>query len=178
MAMAKHTFELFPGRTLHSAFYKDVKNSAALHKALLNQEFDAALVNASLLVDPFQVYAAASRVLLCETTTRLTTKSMHAELVFNLSGSRNVTESFRRFGVADDCTSLVLCVFDADDATLASLASLVEGTLTPFNELGQHLTPAGVKAIRKFYKIQDLELGSSTLVDAIVCRIATKSCNK
>lgn len=89
-----------------------------------------------------------------------------------------MTESFRRFGVADDCKSLVLCVFDADEATLASVASLVEGTLTPFGELGQHLSQADVKLIRKYYKIQDLELESSSLVDAIVCRIATKSCNK
>lgn len=36
-------------RTLHTAFYKDVKNSAALHKALLDQEFDVALINASLV---------------------------------------------------------------------------------------------------------------------------------
>lgn len=130
------------------------------------------------LVDPFQIHASAARALLCETTTKLTTKSIHAELVFNLAGSRNVTESFRRFGVSDSCTSLVLCVFDADDAALAHAATLVEGTLTPFSELGQHLTPADVKLVKKFYKIQELELGSSSLTDAIVCRIATKSCSK
>lgn len=98
--------------------------------------------------------------------------------MFNLAGSRNVTESFRRFGVSDTCTALVLCVFDADDVALANAATLVEGTLAPFSELGQHLTPADMKLIKKFYKIQELELGSSSLTDAIICRIATKSCSK
>lgn len=183
-------------------------NSAALRQALLDQEIDVALVNASLvrhqcayirsmtkhfvlncplvsslraiiqLVDPFQIHAAAARALLCETTTKLTTKTLHAELVFNLSGSRNVSDSFRRFGVADDCTALVLCVFDADDAALAAAATLVKGERVPFSELGQHLTPADMKNVRKFYKIQDLELTNSSLTDAIVNRIATKSCNK
>ncbi|TYZ57061.1 hypothetical protein PybrP1_000964 [[Pythium] brassicae (nom. inval.)] len=178
MAFELLTYELFPGRTLHAAFFKDVANSAALRQALLNQETDIALINASLLVDPFQIHAAAARALLCETTTKLTTKTLHAELVFNLSGSRNVSESFRRFGIADDCTALVVCVFDADEAALASAAALVQGTAVPFSELGQHLTPADVKAVRKFYKIQDLELSTSLLSDAIVNRIATKSCNK
>lgn len=129
-------------------------------------------------MDPFQIHAAASRALLCETTTRLTTKTLHAELVFNLSGSRNVSESFRRFGVSPDCTTLVLCVFDADEAALARAAALVQGEHTPLSELGQHLTPADMKALKKFYKIQDLELSSSSLTDAIVNRIATKSCSK
>lgn len=208
MAFELLTYELFPGRTLHAAFFKDVTNSAALRQALLNQETDVALINASLvrarssslpllhrppfiptlthphphdrhqLVDPFQIHAAAARALLCETTTKLMTKTLHAELVFNLSGSRNVSESFRRFGVADDSTTLVLCVFDSDEAALATAAALVKGTAVPFHELGQHLTPADVKAVRKFYKIQDLELRTTSLSDAIVNRIATKSCNK
>jgi len=130
------------------------------------------------VVDRFQVHAAAARALLCDQSKRLTTKSLHAELVFNLSGSRNVSESFRRFGVSDDCTSLAVCVFDADDATLEKTLALVDGTATSVDELGQHLTPADVKLIKKYYKIQDQELTNSSLADAITCLIATKSCNK
>ncbi|RLN98963.1 hypothetical protein BBJ28_00000946 [Nothophytophthora sp. Chile5] len=171
--------------TLHVGYYTDVKNSAELRQGLLDKKFDVALLNAQLvcmlsfdLVAPFQIHAAASRALLCDASGRLTTRSLHAELVFNLSGSRNVSESFRRFGINDACTSVVLCVFDADEATLKEMETLVEGSLLPFSEVGTHLRPEDVKLIKKFYKIQDQELTCSSLVDAVTCRIATKSCSK
>lgn len=129
-------------------------------------------------MDPFQIHAAASRVLLCDGSSKLSTKNIHSELVFNLSGSRNVSESFRRFGVNASCKSLVLAVFDADEEILAKVAALVEGKLVPFSLLGSHLTSQDEQLIKKYYKIQDLELSASTLVDAITCRIATKSCSK
>ncbi|GMF12380.1 unnamed protein product [Phytophthora lilii] len=95
-----------------------------------------------------------------------------------MSGSRNVSESFKRFGVNDDTTSVVLCVFDADEATLKEVEALVEGMQVPFEELGTHLTHANVRLIKKFYKISEQELTQSSLVDAATCRIATKSCSK
>ncbi|KAF4322379.1 hypothetical protein BBO99_00002981 [Phytophthora kernoviae] len=178
MTLEKQTYALFNGRTLHVGYYTDVKNSPALTQSLMDKKFDVALLNAQLLVGPFQIHAAASRALLCDASDRLTTRSLHAELVFNMSGSRNVSESFRRFGVNDNCVSLVICVFDADEPTVKDVEALIEGTQLPFSELGSHVSEQDVKQIKKFYKIQDQELTQSSLVDAIACRIATKSCSK
>jgi EKC/KEOPS complex subunit CGI121/TPRKB len=108
----------------------------------------------------------------------LTTKTIHSELVFNLSGTRNVAESFRRFGVTEKSDQVLVCVFDADVALVATATQSVEGTPTPITQLGTHLEVSDLTLIKKYYKIQDLELKSSTLVDAIVSRIATKSCSK
>lgn len=121
------------------------------------------------------MHAAAARALLCDQAGRLTTKSLHAELVFNMSGSRNVSESFRRFGVGDASSALVVCLFDADDAAVDKTLARIEGTASSLDELGQH---ADIKLIRRYYKIQDQELTASSLADAITCRIATKSCSK
>jgi EKC/KEOPS complex subunit CGI121/TPRKB len=130
-------------------------------------------------VDVFQVQTAASRALLCHASDKLTTKTLHAELVFNLSGSRNVAESFRRFGIADNSTSLLVCAFDADEEQLKeSLHGLIEGTPTGVQELNKHLQPSDIKNLKRYYKIQDQELTCSTLLEAVVCRIATKSCQK
>ncbi|KAF4137517.1 Kinase binding domain-containing protein [Phytophthora infestans] len=170
MTLEKHTYALFGNRTLHVGYYTDVKNSPTLRQGLLDKKFDIA--------GPFQVHAAASRALLCDASNHLTTRSLHAELVFNMSGSRNVSESFKRFGVNDDTTSLVICVFDADEATLEEAETLVEGMQVPFEELGTHLTDSDIKLIKKFYKISEQELTQSSLVDAATCRIATKSCSK
>ncbi|GLE04274.1 hypothetical protein PINS_up013184 [Pythium insidiosum] len=175
-------FELFGGRTLHTAFFKDVKNSAALRQAVLNQEVNVSLINARMVVDLFAVHAAAARALLCDQDNKLITKTLHAELVFNLSGSRNVAESFRRFGLTDDCDQVLLYVFDADADVLAKAVALVDGTLVESpsikEALGPHLSPSDIATIRKYYKIQDMELQTSSLSDAVTSRIATKSCNK
>ncbi|CAI5727683.1 hypothetical protein KXD40_005661 [Peronospora effusa] len=178
MTLEKHTYPLFNNRTLHVGYYTDVKNSRALRQDLLDKKFDVALINAHLIAGSFQVHAAASRALLCDASNQLTTRSLHAELVFNMSGSRNVTESFKRFGVSNDTTSLVVCVIDADEEALKQVETLVNGTQLPFDELGTHLTSEDVKLIKKFYKISEQELTKSTLVDAATCRIATKNCNK
>ncbi|KAJ0392721.1 hypothetical protein P43SY_011976 [Pythium insidiosum] len=180
--METQRFELFGGRTLHTAFFKDVKNSAALRQAVLNQEINFALINARMVVDLFAVHAAAARALLCDQDNKLITKTLNAELVFNLSGSRNVAESFRRFGLTDECDQILVCVFDADEDAISKALALVDGTLidTPSlkEALGPHLAPNDVAMIRKYYKIQDTELQTSTLSDAVTSRIATKSCNK
>ncbi|KAL4159514.1 hypothetical protein PRNP1_000091 [Phytophthora ramorum] len=178
MTLEKHTYALFGDRTLHVGYYTGVKNSPALRQGLLDKKFDVALLNAQLIVGPFQLHAAASRALLCDASGRLTTHSLHAELVFNMAGSRNVSESFKRFGVNDDTSSLVVCVFDADEAALKEVETLVEGMQLPFEELGSHLTDGDMKLIKKFYKISEQELTQSSLVDAATCRIATKSCSK
>lgn len=160
------------------AYYTDVKNSRALRQGLLDKKVDVALINAQLIAGPFQVHAAALRALQCDASSRLATRSLHAELVFNMSGSRNVSESFKRFGVSDDTTSLVVCVFDADEKVVKEVETLVDGTQVPFQELGAHLTDKDVTHIKKYYKISELELTRSSLVDAATCRIATKSCSK
>lgn len=80
--------------------------------------------------------------------------------------------------MSDDTSSVVLCVLDADEAALKQAEALVQGMQVPFEELGTHLTDADVKLIKKFYKISDMELTQSSLVDAATCRIATKSCSK
>ncbi|KAG1687970.1 hypothetical protein DVH05_004489 [Phytophthora capsici] len=178
MTLEKHTYALFSNRTLHVGYYTEVQNSAALRQGLLDKKFDVALINAHLIAGPFQVHAAASRALLCDASSRLTTRSLHAELVFNMSGSRNVSESFKRFGVSDETMSIVICVFDADEATLKEVETLVEGMQVPFEELGMHLTEGDITLIKKFYKISEQELTQSSLVDAATCRIATKSCSK
>lgn len=176
--MESYKYDLFGGRTLHVALYTNVQNSSALLQLVQDQAVDAALINARLIVDVFQIHTAAGRALLCDQHGTLTTKTIHGELVFNLSGTRNVAESFRRFGVSAGADAILLCVFDATEERLAALSKLVLGSLVPVDQLGSYLATSDLTLIKKYYKIQDLELKSSTLVDAIASRIATKSCSK
>ncbi|RHY09013.1 hypothetical protein DYB36_009124, partial [Aphanomyces astaci] len=87
MTTSSHVYELFGGRTLHVAYYTDVKNSASLLHKILSNELNVALINADTVVSLFQVHAAASRALLSVQNHSMTTNSLHSELVFNLSGT-------------------------------------------------------------------------------------------
>ncbi|OQR81125.1 hypothetical protein ACHHYP_16719 [Achlya hypogyna] len=169
MSVQVYEYELFPGRTLHVALFHDVANAPALLKSLLAQEIDLALINADM------ARRSASRTLLSKTTT---TNTLHSELVFNMSGSRNVTDSLRRFGISESTTKLLVCAFDADEAKLAEMQSLVQGTLVDVSAIEGHVSPENLAQLKKHYKISDMELSVSTLTDAIVSRIATKSVNK
>ena len=108
------------------------------------------------------------------------TNTLHSELVYILSGSRNVTDSLRRFGISAATTKLLICAFDADAAKLNEMRRLVQGTLVDISglESPSHVTPATLQQLKKHYKITDVELTASSLTDAIVTRIATKSVNK
>ncbi|RHY48635.1 hypothetical protein DYB30_011391 [Aphanomyces astaci] len=129
------------------------------------------------VVSLFQVHAAASRALLSVQKHSMTTNSLHSELVFNLSGTRNVTDSLRRFGISNQATQVLVCVFD--DATALDTVG-IDGVLKPVTSIENHahLTPEHIQVLKKHYKIQDLELQVTTLSDAIVSRIATKNVNK
>lgn len=51
---------------------------------------EAALANAALVPDPLVLHAAAYKALAAQARGGLRTRSLHAELVFNLSGSKHV----------------------------------------------------------------------------------------
>ncbi|TDH74202.1 uncharacterized protein CCR75_001177 [Bremia lactucae] len=178
MTLEKHTYALFDNRYLHAGYYVNVKNSSVLRQSFMDKKIDVALLNADLIAGPLQVHAAAMRALQSDASKSLTTRSLHAELVFNMSGSRNVSESFKRFGISEKTTSIVVCVFDADEAILKEVEANVEGIQVPFEELGASLTHQDNQLIIKAYKISELELTQSSLVDAATCRIATKSYSK
>ncbi|EQC35639.1 hypothetical protein SDRG_06923 [Saprolegnia diclina VS20] len=180
MSVQVYTYELFPGRTLHVGLFHDVTNAGELLSQLLAQTIDFSLINAEMVTGLFPLHAAASRTLLSSQNNALLTNTLHSELVYNLSGSRNVTDSLRRFGISAATTKLLICAFDADAAKLDEMRRLVQGTLVDVAglESPSHVTPATLQQLKKHYKITDVELTASSLTDAIVTRIATKSVNK
>ncbi|RHY02611.1 hypothetical protein DYB36_012595 [Aphanomyces astaci] len=168
MTTSSHVYELFGGRWRTTPTLRTVRHC---------RTGDVEFVRQDLVVSLFQVHAAASRALLSVQNHSMTTNSLHSELVFNLSGTRNVTDSIRRFGISNQATQVLVCVFD--DATALDTVG-IDGVLKPVTSIENHahLTPEHMQVLKKHYKIQDLELQVTTLSDAIVSRIATKNVNK
>lgn len=135
---------------------------------------DCAVLNAAMVPDAFIVLQAAARALAAESRSKIATRSLHAELVFSVSGSKHIAETLRRFGVADDTKALVVARFDATPEELDQLKALVAGRLAPLSDLSAVCDRA---ALTKVYKISQQELAlEGGMVDAIACRIAGRDC--
>ncbi|XP_058214356.1 uncharacterized protein LOC131325893 [Rhododendron vialii] len=156
------------GSTLTFALCADVTNS----KELLDlMEPEVAFLNASLIPDVFPVLAAAYKTLLVKSLESLTTRTLHSELVYNYSGSKHITESFKRCGISESSTYVLVARFGSYVDEMKSIEKLVKGKEIDLEEL---LGRANEAQIQKHYKIPGPELGISSLADAITCRIAAR----
>uniref|UniRef100_A0A8C7YHV1 EKC/KEOPS complex subunit CGI121 n=1 Tax=Oryzias sinensis TaxID=183150 RepID=A0A8C7YHV1_9TELE len=84
-----------------------------------------------------------------------------------------ISEAFKRFGIShQDRSLLVVVVHSRDDSeVLSHIAVRVDGQEVPVEEFSSFSDPA---KIRKLYKVSPQEEESGGLLDAVVCRMATK----
>ncbi|KAI1888575.1 hypothetical protein AGOR_G00186580 [Albula goreensis] len=143
------TLELFPGHVVTQLLFKDVKNAAELRKSAMAGEIPGALINPSMVVDPFQVLVATNKALHLQKAGKMKTRTLYSEIIFNLSPTNNISEAFKRFGISD-----------SDDAVQI-----------PVDRVSSLSDTAKIK---KLYKVTPQEDASGSLLDAVICRMATK----
>ncbi|CAL8318722.1 unnamed protein product [Lota lota] len=168
-----HQLELYPGQTVTQVLFKCVRNSADLRKSAMEGKINAALINPKMLVDPFQVIVAANKAVHLQNIGKMKTRSLYSEILFNLSPTNNISEAFRRFGIsdADDAVLVVLVATDDESQTLADVTEMVDGQQVHVEELP---TLSDVTQIRKLYKVTPQEEKIGSLLDSVVCKMATK----
>mmetsp|Transcript_9899 Transcript_9899/g.41547 ORF Transcript_9899/g.41547 Transcript_9899/m.41547 type:complete len:184 (-) Transcript_9899:669-1220(-) len=172
-------FEAFPDRSLHVILFKNVTNADDVHRALLDRSLqpEMALVDPAPTHSLFALHAAAHKAVVDDARGVLTTRTVHSELVYNLSANKHITEGLRRFGMAGDASAVLACRFDATDADVLAMANVIAGDAVPAGDLEAELSSLGDPAIvKKYYKHGDLECkqGVGTVEDAIVQRIGTR----
>ncbi|XP_076886510.1 uncharacterized protein LOC143536389 [Bidens hawaiensis] len=165
-------FEL-SGTTLAVALFSDVTNSKELLELMQagTLEPEVALLNASLIPDIFPALAAAHKTFVSKSRDSLTTCTLHSELVYNYSGSKHISESLKRCGISDTTTYVLVARFGASEEEMIAIKTLIKGKEIDLEELEGR---ANKPQILKHYKITGVELGISTLGDAITCRIAAR----
>ncbi|XP_069765613.1 EKC/KEOPS complex subunit TPRKB [Narcine bancroftii] len=168
-----HELELFPEITVTLLLFKDVKNSAELRKKAVEGAIAGALVNASMVVDPFQVLVAANKAVHLFKLAKMKTRSLYSEIIFNLSPTNNISDAFRKFGIShDDSTLLIVLVDDgAKHSKLEDIISQVNGQQISVQDISKI---ADVAKIKKLYKITPVEEKVGHLLDAIICRMSAK----
>ncbi|XP_046870615.1 EKC/KEOPS complex subunit TPRKB [Hypomesus transpacificus] len=163
--------ELFPEFTVTQLLFKDVKNAVDLRKNAVDGLIKGALINPTMIVDPFQVLIATNKAVHLHKIGKMKTKSLYSEIIFNLLPTNSISEAFKRFGVSDrDECVLVVLVHEGEDAQLlADVVAMVAGQQMPVEHVSSLTDSANIK---KLYKVPPQECGS--LLDAVVCRMATK----
>ncbi|KAJ8127786.1 hypothetical protein O1611_g5851 [Lasiodiplodia mahajangana] len=96
--------------SVHIAFFRDVENAAFLHSQLLarNPDFEYALIDASVVTSRLQVLSAAFRAITVQVAGTMRTPNVHSEMVYSLSPTSNITESYRRYGITPTSRDLVI----------------------------------------------------------------------
>mmetsp|Transcript_19018 Transcript_19018/g.57475 ORF Transcript_19018/g.57475 Transcript_19018/m.57475 type:complete len:176 (+) Transcript_19018:122-649(+) len=162
-----------PDAQLSVTLFRDVQNSKELQERVVAGTLpaDCSVINAVLIPDLFLLRVAAEIALQAQQRGKLKTRSLHAELVHNLSGSRHITESLRRFGISEQVSHVLIARFDATAEQMSAVGDAVKGTSAPVAELS---SLADAPLIQKYHKIGEAELKMGSLVDAVACHMATR----
>ncbi|XP_059360516.1 EKC/KEOPS complex subunit TPRKB [Carassius carassius] len=165
--------ELFPEYTVTQLLFKDVKNATELRKMAVNGEIKGALINPSMVVDSFQILVAANKAVHLHKNGKMKTRSLYSEIIFNLSPTNNISEAFKRFGISDSDSAVHIVLVHNKDETLNinDIILKVDGQQIAVDRVSD-LTD--VAKIKKLYKVAPPEEKCGSLLDAIVCRMATK----
>ncbi|XP_013786264.1 EKC/KEOPS complex subunit Tprkb-like [Limulus polyphemus] len=152
--------------------FSDVTNSKELRQKLVEGSLQCSIIKPSLVLDTFQLLVAANKAVLSQQQGTLKTKGIYSEILYNLSPSKNITESLKTFGIGENDTSiLVLVLNDIDGTKVNSISSVVKGKLASLDTLNMHTNE---QEIKKVYKIKEAEQNCGSLLGSLVSRIAVK----
>nr|XP_046235569.1 EKC/KEOPS complex subunit TPRKB [Scatophagus argus] len=168
-----HKLELFHDLRVTQMLFKEVKNAAELRQSAMAGKINGALINPTMLVNSFQVLVAANKAVNLQKNGKMKTRSLYSEIIFNLSPTNNISEAFKRFGISDgDESVLVVLVHNEDESQLLSdIAAMVNGQQVPVEDVP---SLSDQEKIKKLYKVTPQEEKCGTLLDAVICRMATK----
>lgn len=156
--------------------FEGVTNTSQLLEYMVN-DIRCAIVDLNTICSLFHLKSATYKALLNEQQGNMKTKSISAEILYQLSPTTKINDSIKHYGASPDSTLIAIIVLDEDLAGL-EVQSNVKGTLFDLNLLGTpaYLSLEKAAHIAKFFKVTAQELEISSLESAVLTRLATKDC--
>lgn len=167
------TERLDPSTGLHisMALLRNVKNSKVIKDKVVCGALQCSIMKPSLVAHPFQVIVAANKAASSQVFGSMVTKSIYTELLFNLSISKNISQSLIKFGINEGDEDILVATIHKDGiSSINDVIAEIEGDVVPLTDL-QDI--CDFKLLHKSYKISENELKVTSLLDSIVSRIAT-----
>ncbi|KAK3845539.1 MAG: kinase binding protein CGI-121-domain-containing protein [Linnemannia gamsii] len=160
---------------IHMACFSAVKNAPDLKEKLQNQDksLTFAIVESTLIMDVFQLLLAATKAAHDNETGKLATQTISSEIIYNLSPSKNIAESLKRFGISEDTTSLIAVKIGGHpDEIIEDMSRTVDGILVSFSKLDQE---KDMVKLRQYYKIDSKVTEDKEILNWIISAIAMKN---
>ncbi|KAL3468405.1 kinase binding protein CGI-121-domain-containing protein [Aspergillus heterothallicus] len=147
---------------VHVALYKDVQNASYLRQQLLsaNAEFEYSFIDATMILSRAHALSAIFRAVNDYSNERLKSRNIHSEIVFSLSPTNNIADSFRKFGISDGTSNLLVVKVSVapnitHESVAAHLAQHVQGSNIPFDD-ATISDISDIAKIKKAYKLGSL----------------------
>ncbi|KAL0840812.1 hypothetical protein ABMA28_014622 [Loxostege sticticalis] len=161
------------GTTLQVHLYKDVKNVEDVRKNILNGSWKCVIIKPALILDPLQIAVAANRAVLSEKRNTMTTRNVYTEILYNLSLTKNISQSLSKFGIEKD-TDMLVCFLKKSEDYSSEILSKIEGEACPVSSLIEFRDLRKIKNVYKFNGIKcDVDL--QEMLNIIMSRMVTKN---
>eukprot|EP01089_Gocevia_fonbrunei_P000938 TRINITY_DN10909_c0_g2_i1.p1 TRINITY_DN10909_c0_g2~~TRINITY_DN10909_c0_g2_i1.p1 ORF type:complete len:192 (+),score=21.16 TRINITY_DN10909_c0_g2_i1:31-606(+) len=167
-------FELFPGCSLTLALFTNVENAKEVLQKLLSNELQISCINPALIAGELQILTAANRALYNQSVGKLQSKNLHTELIYNLSGDKNLAQSLKTFGMSPDSSTVLVGIFNKTLEQCQNLTHLIKGQETDIDTAFSSQVHLAKELVTKKYSITEEELTSGDLETAIVNRISVR----
>lgn len=153
--------------------YRDVQNISDIKQKLFSGEIQCCIIKANLIYSPNIVVSAANKSAMMDSQNTLTTKSIYTEMLYNLSPSRNITDSLMKFGIDEKHKHIVVAFINnvEDAAPFDNVLNAINGEQIHINKLHEY---SDLTLIKKVYKLSETELLVSSLEDSVLSKLSIK----
>ncbi|KAJ8730455.1 hypothetical protein PYW07_017493 [Mythimna separata] len=151
--------------------FQKVQNVEMIRNNIVQGVWSCAAIKPQLIIEPFQVAVAANRAVLAQKQNAMVTKTVYSEILYNLSLSKNITQSLSKFGIEKDSNLLICFLVTEESDASKEILPQIEGESLPMSDLNDFTCKKSLSSVYKLNNVQSHQ----DLVDVIVSRMVTKN---